>query len=73
MMDAVEALETERDNLRRELIGVQEMLALVLYSLGEPMVLTKEFIQNGLPEGAEIRIDENLQEECFVFSLVADA
>lgn len=66
---SVESLEAERDTLKRELRGVQEMLAFVLYEVGEPVVITKEDLSSGLPNGAEIRIDENLEDETFVFSL----
>jgi len=70
MSKEVEQLETERDALRRELIGVQEMLAFVLAQVGEPVVVTKETLQRGLPENAQIAIDDNVEEEAFVFSLV---
>ena len=70
MSKEVEQLETERDALRRELIGVQEMLAFVLAQVGEPVVVTKETLQRGLPEKAQIAIDDNVEEEAFVFSLV---
>jgi len=70
----LEQLESERDNLKRELRGVQEMLAFVLYEVGEPVVVSKQELKSGLPDGAEIRIDENVSDETFVFSLaVPDA
>jgi len=62
------SLEEERDNLRKELRAVQEMLAQVLYSVGEPVVVTKENMGN-LPDGTQIMIDDDLQREAFVFSL----
>lgn len=65
-------LEEERDSLRRELRGVQEMLAFVLYEIGEPVVVRKETMVNGLPEGAQIRIDDDMISESFIFSLEAD-
>jgi len=62
-------LEEERDALKRELIGTQEMLAFVLKEVGEPVVVTKESLQEGLPEGTQIAIDDDLEAEVFVFSL----
>lgn len=66
---ALERLENERDALRRELRGVQEMLAFVLHEVGEPVTVTKSDLKTGLPDGAEIRIDEDLEGETFTFSL----
>lgn len=57
------------DELERELRGVQEMLAFVLYEIGEPVVVSKNELKDGLPGGAEIRIDENIADDTFVFSL----
>jgi len=59
------------DELEVELRAAHEMLALVLYEVGEPVEVSKETMVNGLPEGAEIRIDDDLQKDCFIFSLVA--
>lgn len=55
--------------LERELRGVQEMLAFVLNEVAEPVTVSKETMRTGLPNGAQIKIDEHLQEEAFVFSL----
>lgn len=63
-------LEEERDALRRELTGTQEMLAFVLKAIDAPVVVTKELIDTGLPTNTQIAIDEDLQSECFIFSLV---
>ncbi len=63
-------LEEERDALRRELIGVQEMLAFVLQEVGEPVVVTKETLQKGIPAGTQIAVDDDVQNEAFVFHLV---
>ena len=63
----VERLETERDSLRRELIGVQEMLAFVLQEVGEPVVVKKEVLSKGLPENVQIAVDD--EPDAFVFSL----
>lgn len=57
-------------DLERELRGVQEMLAFVLYEVDRPVVITKELLSRGLPNGAEICIDEDIKRNLFVFSLV---
>lgn len=67
----MEEQDTDYAALERELTGTKEMLAFVLYAVGEPVTITKEALARGLPQGAEIRIDENVEEECFVFSLAA--
>lgn len=63
------SLEEERDALRRELIGVQEMLAFVLQEVGEPVVVSKEALSRGLPENLQIAVDDSAELEAFVFSL----
>lgn len=55
--------------LERELRGVQEMLALVLNEISEPVVVSKRTMREGLPQGAQIRIDDHIEEDAFVFSL----
>lgn len=55
------------DDLRRELLATQEMLAHVLVSAKEPVVVTKEQLENKLPEGTQIRIDDNVETGSFVF------
>lgn len=65
----IETLEEERDALRRELRGTQEMLAQVLYAVGSPVEVTKEILALGLPDGTQIKIDDNVKDEKFVFSL----
>jgi hypothetical protein len=64
-------LEQERDDARRELIGVQEMLAFVLQEVGKPVVVSKEALKKGLPENTQIAVDD--EPEGFVFHLVAGA
>lgn len=61
-------LEEERDDLRKELRAVQEMLAQVLHAVGQPISVNKEDMGN-LPDGTQIMIDDDLQGERFVFSL----
>lgn len=63
-------LEEERDQLKRELLGVQEMLAFVLQEVGEPIVVTKETLAKGLPSDVQIAVDDDVQSEAFIFSLV---
>ena len=65
----IETLEEERDALRRELRGTQEMLAQVLYAVGSTVEVTKEILALGLPDGTQIKIDDNVKDEKFVFSL----
>lgn len=62
-------LEEERDALRRELIGTQEMLAFVLQAVGEPVHVTKEMLVNGIPANTQIAVDEDIENHRFIFSL----
>lgn len=62
-------MSEEVESLERELRGVQEMLALVLDEIGHPVEITKESIKRGLPNGAQIKIDEHLERDSFIFSL----
>ena len=61
--------DNEREELLRELRGTQEMLAQVLQVIGEPVMIPKENIARSLPEGTEIKIDDDVQRDAFVFSL----
>ena len=61
-------LEEERDDLRKELRAVQEMLAQVLYSVDAPVNVNKSDMGN-LPDGTQIMIDDDIQGDRFVFSL----
>jgi hypothetical protein len=63
------ALEEERDALRRELAGTQEMLALVLNSVGSPVLVPHEVIKRGLPDNTQIQIDDDAQLDGFIFQL----
>lgn len=62
-------LVAELDAVRRELRGTQEMLAHVLLAVNEPVTVDKELVERGLPDNIQIRIDENLEREEFVFYL----
>lgn len=64
-----EAAEKRIAELERELRGVQEMLALVLNEVAEPVVVSKATMRSGLPDGAQIKIDDHIEEDAFVFSL----
>ncbi len=70
MSEELEKAERKIASLERELRGVQEMLAFVLAEVGEPVVVTKEAMHTGLPEGAEIMVNDDQKGDCFVFSLV---
>lgn len=61
--------EEELSSIRRELEGTQQMLAQVLKAVGEPVIVTKESLAAGPPPGTQIRIDDNIQLEAFVFYL----
>lgn len=63
-------LEEERDALRRELAATTEMLAHVLYAVGEPVVVTEAALTRGLPNNAQIAIDNNVKDNAFVFSVI---
>ena len=58
--------------IERELIGTQEMLAHVLKAVGEPVVVTKEAIAEGLGNTTQIQVDDDLKLDAFVFSLVEE-
>lgn len=60
-------LEEERDALRRELLGLQEMLFAVLNEVGEPVVIPKAFLRETRTGDVQIRIDE--EDDAFVFSV----
>ena len=57
-------------DLERELRGTQEMLALVLLEVGEPVTVSKAMMRGGIPQGAAINIDDHQEEDAFVFSVV---
>lgn len=68
--------ETGLDALEEALKGKQaaeEILGFVLLAVGEPVVVPKELLKNGIPNGATIRIDEMVDEDAFVFSVEVDS
>lgn len=66
---AVASLEEERDYYKREWIGVQEMLAHVLNSVGKPVTVTFEQLNNGIDSDTGIVVDMNQDAQAFIFSL----
>lgn len=60
-------LEEERDALRRELVGMQEMLFAVLNEVAEPVVIPKSTLREERSGDVQIRIDE--EDNAFVFSV----
>jgi hypothetical protein len=73
MSEAAETKITELEEViqeqQRELIGVQEMLALVLKAVGQDVYVTRETINEGLPAGTQIKVEEDFQRNAFVFGL----
>lgn len=67
-----EAAEKKIADLERELIGTQEMLGFVLDAIGEPVYVTKAAITEGLGATAQIRVDDDLENNRFVFQLVKE-
>ena len=67
--------ETGLDALAEALRGkenAEQMLGFVLLALGEPVVVPKQILRDGIPAGAQIKIDEHVDEDTFVFSVEAD-
>lgn len=56
--------------LERENRGLQEMLFQVLTEVGEPVVVRKETLQEGIVGDKMIDISLNEEEEVFVFRVV---
>jgi hypothetical protein len=63
MSDKVEELEREKR-------GLQEMLFFVLQAVGEPVAVNKEDLHRGAQTDKMINIQDNMQTEQFVFSIV---
>lgn len=68
-MTKIENADRRIAELEKELTATQEMLAFVLQSVGEEVLVTKEQIANGLPEGTQIQVDDDLARDAFVFGL----
>lgn len=69
-MTISDAAEKKIDELERELLGLQQMLYFVLTEIGEPVVVTKERLERGIEEDTMLNIDEDIQTDSFVFSVV---
>lgn len=61
------------EEAQRSQRAAEEILGFVLLAIGEPVVVSKELLKEGIPGGATIKIDEHLDEEAFVFSVEVDA
>lgn len=57
------------EDLQRELQGTQQMLGHVLQAVGHPVFVAKNVLQEGIPDGAQIRIEDDIQGNRFIFSL----
>lgn len=55
------------DGVQRENRGTQEMLALVLAEVGEPVILSKAEMKKGIAPGSQIAIQDD--GDHFIFSL----
>lgn len=64
-----ESLLREVDSLQREVQGIQQMLGHVLQSVGHPVFVGKAALTEGIPDGAQIRIDDDIAGDRFIFSL----
>lgn len=63
-------LEAALDDVTKELIGTQEMLAFVLKAVGEDVVVPKSLVKEGLPGNTQIKVDDNAKQNAFIFGLV---
>jgi hypothetical protein len=59
------------EEVLRELRGVQEMLGQVLHEVGKPVVISKEKLKAGVPEGTYVDIQDT--GDAFVFSVKVDS
>jgi len=68
--EAVYDRAAENARVRRELMAVQEMLAHVLSQIGKPVYINKEDLKGGKFAGKRIDIQDDVQADQFVISLV---
>lgn len=66
---------TEQENtgagsMERELSGLQEMLYFVLDAVGSPVVVTKKRLKEGIRGDQMISVEENMDDESFIFSII---
>lgn len=66
---ALSRLEEERDALRREKRGVEEMLFLVLKQVAEPVFVSDEEIKAGIQSDHIIDINWDVQRDGWEFSI----
>lgn len=62
---------SEVEDLHREVYGLQEMIAAILYTVGEPVEVSKETLSK-LNTRMRINVEDDIQREMFVFKLVND-
>lgn len=61
--------DEEVAQLRRELLGVQEMLFFVLKAIDKPVMVTKESMVRENMKDQMINIEDDLQRDAFIFSV----
>lgn len=64
-----EKLEQAYEEAKRAKDAAEQMLGFVLLAVGHPVVVPKELLKSGIPNGATIAINDNLMTESFEFSL----
>lgn len=57
------------EELEKEWLAAQEMLALVLKAIGYPVVVSRKMMHEGLPNGSFISIENDIENDSFVFKL----
>lgn len=62
-------IEEERDALRREVRGLQEMIYQILNEVGEPVVVPAETLKAGVVGNKQISVVQDTDADCFIFSL----
>ena len=66
-------MSNELEDAQRAQRAAEEMLGFVLLAVGEPVVVPKELLDNGIPTGATISINELVDENAFVFAVEVDS
>ena len=61
-------LKEQRDDLKKELRGTQEMLFLVLSAVGRPVTVTSEALSRGF-DNRQIVVENDVESSCWVFSV----
>lgn len=65
-----EAAEKRIAELERDLRGTQEMLFQVLYEVGEPVIVSKATLQEGIKGDKMIDIEIDEENDAFIFKVV---